>query len=121
MNRSRCKNAYFNNKTAENWEKCRKLRNEIVKMTKKVKREYFSCLNVNSVTDNKAFWKTVKPLFSDKSANKSKITLVEKENIIIDNNKIAELMNEYFVNITDDLKLNPNKAPVVKSDIYNFC
>ena len=35
MNRSRCKNAYFKNKTIQNWEKYCKLRNEYVKYTKK--------------------------------------------------------------------------------------
>ena len=35
MNRSRCKNTYFKNKTVEYLEKYRKLRNECVKLTKK--------------------------------------------------------------------------------------
>ena len=35
MNRSRCKNTYYKNKTVENLEKYRKLRNECVKLTKK--------------------------------------------------------------------------------------
>ena len=61
MNRSRCKNAYYKNKTVDKWEKYRKLRNDCVKLTKKVKREYFERLKFNSVNDNKIFWKTVKP------------------------------------------------------------
>ena len=63
MNRSRCKNAYFKNKTTENWGKYRKLRNECVKLTKKVKREYFEKININSVNDNKKFWNIIKPFF----------------------------------------------------------
>ena len=35
MNRSRSKNIFFKNKTVENWERYRKLRNECVKLTKK--------------------------------------------------------------------------------------
>ena len=31
------------------------------------------------ITDNKTFWKTVKPLFTDKIQTESKITLIEKE------------------------------------------
>ena len=38
MHRSRCKNAFFKNKTVENWEKYRQLRNNCVKLTKKVKK-----------------------------------------------------------------------------------
>ena len=103
MNRSRCKNAYFKNKTVENWEKYRKLRNECVNLTKKVKRNYFENLNINSVNDNKTFWKTVKPFFTDKNKKNGKIILVENNEIIIDNKKNAEIMNEYFVNITKTL------------------
>ena len=55
MNRSRSKNAYFRNKTVENWGKYRKLRNECVKATKKAKKAYFEKLNINSVNDNKSF------------------------------------------------------------------
>ena len=55
MNRSRSKNAYFKNKTVENWEKYRKLRNDCVKATKKAKKDYFEKLNINSVNDNKTF------------------------------------------------------------------
>ena len=31
------------------------------------------------VTDNRMFWKKVKPLFTDKIQTKSKITLIEKK------------------------------------------
>ena len=41
MTRSRSKNAYYKNKTVENWKKYRIIRNQCVKMVKKVKREYF--------------------------------------------------------------------------------
>ena len=62
MNRSRCKHSYHKNQTVGNWERYQKLRNECVKLTKKVKREYYQKLDVNSINDNKTFWKTVKPL-----------------------------------------------------------
>ena len=106
MSRSRCKNRYFRNKTIENWERYRKLRNDCVKLTKKVKREYFENLDINSVKDNKTFWKTVKPFFTDKN-NKSgkKIILVDNNEIITDDKKNAEVMNEYFVNITQNLDI----------------
>ena len=67
MNRSRCKNKYFKNKSVENWERYRKLRNECVNLTKKAKKDYFTKLNTKSVNDTKTFWKTIKPFFSDKN------------------------------------------------------
>ena len=66
MLRSRSKNTYFKNKTVENWEKYRKLRNQCVKLTNKVKREYFDNININSLKDNKTFWRTIKPFFPKK-------------------------------------------------------
>ena len=79
MNRSRYKNAYYKNKTVENWERYRSLRNECVKLTRNVKREYFENLKLNSITDNKKFWKTVKPNFTNKNKKNDKIILVENE------------------------------------------
>ena len=88
MNRSRCKNRYFKNRTVENWENYRKLRNECVKLTKKVKREYFENLDIKKVNDNKNFWKVVKPLFTNSSKTNMKITLVENDEIILDDKKL---------------------------------
>ena len=117
MNRSRCKNAYFKNKTVENWGKYRTLRNECVKLTKKVKREYFEKLNINSVSDNKKFWSTIKPFFSDKNKKSGKIILVENNEIIKDNKMNAEIMNEYFVNITQTLDIPEIRKEILPVDI----
>ena len=117
MNRSRYKNAYFKSKTTENWEKYRKLRNDCVSLTKKVKREYFANLNINSVNDNKTFWRTVKPFFTDKSKKSSKIILVENNEIIMDNKHNAEVMNDYFVNITQTLDIPEFKTEKLPIDI----
>ena len=38
-------------------------------------RKTFESLNPNLITDNKKFWKQVKPFFSDKTPNNSKVTL----------------------------------------------
>ena len=102
MNRSRCKNAYFKNKTVANWEKYGKLRKECIRVRKNVKREYFENLNINFVDENKTFWKTVRPYFSNKNLKNSKIVLVENNEIVTDNRKNAEIMNNYFVNITQN-------------------
>ena len=60
------------------------------------------------VTDNKKFWKTIKPFFSDKSHSQNKIVLTEGERIISDNVEVAETMNEFFVTVTDSLGINEN-------------
>ena len=35
--------------------------------------KYFNNLNLNKITDNKVFWKTVKPLLSDKGINNKNV------------------------------------------------
>ena len=66
------KYAYFKNKTVENWGKYCKVCNDCVKATRKVKKDYFLKLNINSVNDNKTLWRTVKPFFTDKNKRMEK-------------------------------------------------
>ena len=68
------------------------------------KREYFDKLNVKTAT--KPFWKTWKPYFSNKhSHGGSKITLIENDRTVSENNKIAKTFNTYFESVTDSLNL----------------
>ena len=50
------------------------------------------------------FWKTVAPLFSNKSKASNKITLSENEKLIINDQKCAEVFNNYFNSIVEELK-----------------
>ena len=53
------------------------------------------------------------PFFSDKVINFSKITLAEKKLIMVDENKFANIMNNYFINITKTLSLKTlNKSQI---------
>ena len=45
--------------------------------TQQRKINYYRNLNEKDITDNKKFWKTVKPFLSDKSINSDKIYLNE--------------------------------------------
>ena len=66
MNRSRFKNKFCKNKSPENWELFRRQRNYCVKLLRKTKMEYFKTLDSKNLSDSRKFWKSVKPLFSDK-------------------------------------------------------
>ena len=84
MNRSRLKNRYLKFPNKENEIKYKKHRNYVSGLVKKEKKKYFSNLNLGNITDNKKFWKTVKPFFSEKNIINKKIVLVEDNNIICD-------------------------------------
>ena len=48
------------------------------------------------ISDNKTFWKTIKPFLSDKITSTKKITLIDKEEIITCDNKNRGNL-EYFL------------------------
>ena len=107
MKRSQLKNRYNKNHNYENWYLYKKQRNFCVSLLRKTKRNYFKNVKIQDITDNKKFWKTIRPYFSDKGYNQTKITIVEKDSIITDEKKIATLMNNYFINVTKNLDLKP--------------
>ena len=51
------------------------------------------------MTDNRVFWKIVKPEISDKVKIHSEIILAEDDNILSQDAEIAKIFNEYFINI----------------------
>ena len=55
--------------------------------------------------DNKKFWKTVKPLFSDKVKSSEKITLVHEDKIITTDDENGKILNSFFSNVVKHLKI----------------
>ena len=103
--RSKLRNIFNKNRNYENWCKYKRQRNLCLNLSRKTKKSFHENLDEKQVSDNKVFWKNVKPFFSDKGANPSKITLVEKNSIAVDENKISNIMNNYFINISKTLNL----------------
>ena len=66
-------------------------------LLRKTKNNFYKALDEKQVADSKTFWKYVKPFFSDKGVNPTKITLVETNAIVVDEEKIANIMNNYFI------------------------
>ena len=62
----------------------------------KTKKRYCENLNQKSVADNKLFWKTVKPLLSDKVAGKKGIHLIENNDLVKTDLATAEVLNNFF-------------------------
>ena len=96
MTRSRLRNRYNKTPTEENLAAYKKQRNYCVKLARNTKREYYNNLKTNKVTDNKTFWNTIKPLFSDKQKVRQQITLIEGDDIISTDKEVAKKMNDFF-------------------------
>ena len=105
MLRSKLKNKFNKERNHINWCNYKRQRNHCLSILRKTKKEYFNSLNIKQVSDNQLFWKSVKPVFNDKGSNSSKIILVEENNIISDEEEIANIMNNYFINVTKTLNL----------------
>ena len=66
------------------------------------KQKYYESLDISKITDNKTFWKTISPLFSNKSyLTNSRITLLENGAILSDKAKVADTFNEFFSNVKE--------------------
>ena len=78
MKRSRLRNKFLNTKSDIDRKAYNRQRNLCVSLIRSEKKNFFSNINTSGITDNKTFWKTVEPFFTDKIKTKSKITLIEK-------------------------------------------
>ena len=54
-------------KSMESMEAYKKQKNYCVLLLRKAKKDYYEQLQIETIIDNKKFWKHVKPFFSDKT------------------------------------------------------
>ena len=82
----------------------KKQQNYVVALNQKSKHNYFKNLDVRQRV--KSFWKTCKSYFSNKhSRGDTSIILIEKNELILNNRKIATTFNDYFPEIIPSLNL----------------
>ena len=74
MKRSRLRNKFLNTKSDIDRKAYNKQRNLCVSLIRWEKKNFFNNINTRDITNNKTFWKTVKPLFTDKIQTKSNYT-----------------------------------------------
>ena len=114
MNRSRLLNKFRREKSESSKLAYKKQRNYCVKLLRKTKREFYNNLHVSNITDNKLFWRTVKPSFTEKTSKDDRITLVEKNIVMSEDTDIAETFNFHFQETVKNLGVNES---VVSSDV----
>ena len=67
MKRSKLRNKFIEERNIENWSEYKCQRNFCSDLLKQSKKRHFNSLNVNDFTENKKFWKTIKPFFTEKN------------------------------------------------------
>ena len=115
MHRKRFLNKYNKDKTVESLVAYKWQRNMCVKILRKAKYNYYQNLDLKNLTDNRKFWKTVKPVFTDKVQVSQSITHIENGEMVTNDLKIAEIFNNYFADITKDLEITETGAYLLPS------
>ena len=87
----------------------KKQKNFCSTLYKKERKRFFNNLNPSFVINNKLFWKTIKPFFSSKGNYGSQIKLVEKDEVLQDDDLIAKELNKCFKNAVSTLNIKENR------------
>ena len=108
MKRSRLRNNFLKNRTGKNKTSYTKQWNYCVSLLKKSRKKHFANLNEKDILDNKLFWKTIKPSFSDKimTRNRRNLKKSEKEEKIKTELETEKVLNEFFSNIVINLEIS---------------
>ena len=104
MDRPRLRKKFLKTRFNEDKKAYNTQRNNCLALVRKAKKNYYNNLDHEDVTDNKTFWKFIKPFFSEKSSTHNRITLVEQE-LTLDKNDVAEVLNNFFINVVSNLNI----------------
>ena len=105
VTRTKLRNNFLQNKSEENRKLYAKQRNFCISLLRKVKKRNYGSLYEKSVIDNKLLWKAVSPFLSDKIVGKNKIHLTENVELIKPDLETAEILNDSFSNIAQNLDI----------------
>ena len=105
MKRYEFESKHLKNRTIDNKTKLKKQNNFCSKLYKKERKQCYSDLELNKTTDNKLFWKTIKPLPSDRCIQSSSISLVGNDNVISDDSEFPKIFSSYFEKTAIELRI----------------
>ena len=72
----------------------------------KEKKVFFVNVDTKNITDNKFFWKTVKPFLVNKiSSNPNEMSIIQKDEIISRSKNVAEIFSTVFENFVSNLSI----------------
>ena len=118
MKRSELNTKYHKTKSIGDYNNYKKQRNFCSKLYKKERKNFYENLNISNITDNKKFWKTLKPFLNDKAkCGSSKINIVENDEILSTDKEISEAFNNYFSDAVKSLSLQCDSEHL--SDVFD--
>ena len=105
MKRTMLRNKYRKSKSVEDLYAYKIQRNLVTKLNKQSKENHFREAIKMPNCNHKDFWKLFKPFLSNKCSVRNEIILSENDNIIVDEEEIATLLNNHFNCVTKHLNL----------------
>ena len=91
MERSKLRNAFLKSRALF----IRKIMHHKGIFVKNTKRTYFNNSDINKVTDNRTFWKSVVPLFFNKFSKSQKMNLTDGNKTISNDNEPCRVFNTF--------------------------
>ena len=116
MKRSRLRNIFPKHKTDTSNKNYSTQRSFGKKLLKNTKKSYFENLDTKKITDNRSFWRTALPLFTQNSSKCEKINLIDDIRTISSNEELCETFNQFFSNVLPILNIPKPKSFPMASD-----
>ena len=119
--RSRLRNNYWVEPSAENKAMYKKQTNKCFKIRRKSIKRYMDQVSEKDIETNKRFWNFIKPFITNKGMVASNdITLIEGMNVITDEYEISQTFNKHHTNIVEKSCGNkPNKTGTPLGSLNN--
>lgn len=104
------KNRFLKTRTDENHKAMKRQKNHTIRLYRRKLKKYAGNLDLKSLTDNRKFWDILLPLLSCKGKSFRKVTLVENEEIVADDTRIADEFSKFFTEAVSSLGIKDNKS-----------
>ena len=102
MTKSRLRHKYNKTKTSGNWNAYKKQRNLCTSLRRKNIKRHFENLTFEDQSGNRSFWKAIKPyLTNNGKVSNDNFILYENSELISDEKDVAEVLNDFYINIVE--------------------
>ena len=96
MERSKLRNKFNEERNTEDWSEYKRQRHLCSNLLKQSKNRHFNSFNLNDISENKMFWKTIKPFLTEKNKTTNNIILTESNQTVREDKAICQIFNNLF-------------------------
>ena len=108
QNKSRIRNRFNNWRSRENYLEYQNIKKKCKFLAFKAEKEHFEKILSKGIITNKEFWEKVAPSLSSKDPKHTNNIILEESNeLITDDTKISEILNDQYINIVEKSTGNP--------------